>query len=142
MHDPQLNQLAGGFMEAIARSSERMNAFAQQLSVAGDFNIVTTGVDFRAYESGWRFEKFVEAAPKNQAHQFAVWWLELGFDGNQWRIDTAIYVTNGDYRHEFAPMIASTIRECAEQLELATAQLKSSYAQGSEFRTILDDLRS
>jgi len=143
MDDKEINQACIMLLTNIAGVSERLNDFARKLRASAFFSEVIAGSNIRCYGNGWMIEKYVEAKLKNDDSQFAVWWLELSHDGDQWKIDTSTDITNGDYRNDFKPFFAANLTDFFSQLKLSVEQLENSFNPSSPFhKAILNEVGS
>ena len=123
----------------IARACEALNAFAVTLRQAAVFTVVTTGTDLRQYNTGWKFEKYVEGQLNPKEGQVAVWWLEISEDNGKWCVVGNTSISYGDYDVDVATVTA-TDDELEIGVLVVVKALIDSYKTGNVFREKMEEL--
>jgi hypothetical protein len=116
-----------------AKACEELNEFARSLSNSSRFGTVTTGADIRYYETGWRLEKWVEAALDKAEELWACWWLEFGATKNGWIIQSNLSITPDGIHIALEDRIADSPAEFQRHLSAVVQELKDALEKNRRF---------
>ncbi len=133
-----VNKVCASFLQSIAIISEQLNEFAIKLTNIQKFPSVTTGTEMRLFNSGWKFQKWVEASINNEDGLAAVWWFDLFEDGKHWQINTSISITHGDYYEELPTLYTDNVEDGIQLMKKAVGDLIMTYDSIEEFRNEID----
>ena len=122
-------------LECIASCNEQLIALSQWLPSAPGIRTVSHGFDCRAYESGTSVEAYVEAELEDG--KVICWWLEVGWDGQEWRIEPSVLVNDDQGQRvlrDFPCKNPRTLDGLIVELKGATSDLVS-YARSMDLST-------
>ena len=132
--------------ELFAEACEQLKMYGIKLRNSGRFFDVQNGAGIRNYESGWRFEKWINA----DLHKggvtgggfCALWWLELG-PGNPsgLMLEAALSV---DPEHTYISLptrTALTLSEFKEALAAVVHELETALETNAEFIEAIETAR-
>ncbi len=127
--------------EVIAAACERLNEFAILIRNSQNFLDVRTGTDLRYYNSGWKFEKYVEAKISDVQGYTAVWWLDISEDNVKWRIYSNTSISYGDYDEDLKAVVVES-NALEDKLNQVVDMIISSYDEGHEFKKEINRIQN
>lgn len=133
--------------ELFAAACDQLNDYARGLRKSGEFFDVRTGTGIRNYQSGWRFQKWIEADIHKggvEAGGFcAVWWLELGpGDPSGLKIDAILYVSPDHADIDLLSRSAVTLLEFKEMITNVVNELETALETNLEFIEAIETARA
>lgn len=116
-------QISTRFLNELARSSERLVAFAKQLSKERLVSDVIKGIDCRIYDGNTIYEQFVEAKLDNGSS--ICWWIDIGQRKEQWEIEGTVSLNadSSSIIRQTAHYHANTIDELSSALKATLSSL-------------------
>jgi hypothetical protein len=124
--------------ELFATACDQLNDYARSLRNSGRFFDVRTGTGIRNYQSGWRFEKWIEADIHKggvaQGGFCAVWWLELGpGEPSGLKLEASLSVNPEHSDIDLPSRTAVTLSEFKEALAEIVNELQNAIEINREF---------
>ena len=116
-----------------ALACEELNEFARSLSTSSLFGTVRTGADIRCYETGWRLEKWVEAALDKAEEVWACWWLEFGATKKGWIIQSHLSISPDGVYIGLQDRTADSPAEFQQYLSAVVQELKDALEKNQQF---------
>jgi len=132
--------------ELFAAACDQLNDHARSLRKSGEFFDVRTGTGIRNYQSGWRFEKWIEAdihkGGVGAGGFCAVWWLELGpGEPSGLKIDATLHVNPDHADIDLRSRSAVTLLEFKEAITNVVNELQTALETNSEFIKAIETAR-
>lgn len=122
----------------LAFVSEELTQFSIRLRNEYKLCSAKNVTEFRVFESGWRFQKWIEASINDRLRRSVVWMFELSERRGRFLIQTNITVENSDFEIEFEDIESDSIEQLEKNFATSTRRLIEEIVTNENLRRAIE----
>lgn len=118
----------------LASVSEELTQFSVRLRNHHRLCSAKNITEFRVFESGWRFQKWIEASLNESLGKSVVWMFELSESRGHFLIQTSITVENSDFEIELEIVESDSLKQLEMNLIKSARRLIQEITSNANLR--------